>query len=175
MSAALWYKLGTSCALILCKTQFCSYLLAYMELLSRNRSRNITTLAKVAHTAIVFSILALQDVVPDIIRILFCRGPCNAKYNRCGNVNSSCSFVEQVRAPGEVWCRTAITHKPPPPRPAAINAGLHPAAPDMVRTAALLLDWISRGARWLLGAVDRQNVTGTQDDLKVASCTRSNF
>jgi hypothetical protein len=72
-----------------------------------------------------------------------------------------------VRALGEVWCRAAIVYRPPPPRPAHVNAGLHPGAPDMVRTAVLLLAWVSRGARWLLGAVDRQNVTRTQDDLKV--------
>ncbi|CAL8465334.1 g4869 [Coccomyxa elongata] len=78
----------------------------------------------------------------------------------------TCSSV-QVQALGEVWCRAAIVRRPPAAAPARVNAALHPGAPDMVRTAALLLSWVSAGARWLLGAVDRQNATGTQRDLQV--------
>lgn len=62
-----------------------------------------------------------------------------------------------------------VIRKPAAEPPARVNAALHPAAPDMLRTAALLLSWLSGGARWLLGAVDRQNATGTQRDLQVCS------
>jgi hypothetical protein len=68
-----------------------------------------------------------------------------------------------------VWCRAEITHRPAPPPPARVNAALHPAAPDMTRTAMLLVAWLSHGARWLLGAIDRQNLMRTQNDLKVPS------
>lgn len=76
----------------------------------------------------------------------------------------------QVQALGEVWCRAAIVRRPAAAAPARVNAALHPGAPDMVRTAALLLSWVSAGARWLLGAVDRQNATGTQRDLQACPC-----
>ena len=56
--------------------------------------------------------------------------------------------------------------KPAPLPPAQVTTLLHPSVPDALRTAALLGAWVSDGVRWLVGAVDRQNATGTQDDLK---------
>ncbi len=83
--------------------------------------------------------------------------------------------TQQVQALGEVWCRTAVTHKPAAAPPARVNAALHPAAPDMLRTAVLLLSWLSGGARWVLGAVDRQNATGMQRDLKVSVLMKATY
>jgi len=58
--------------------------------------------------------------------------------------------------------------KPAPLPPAQVTTLLHPSVPDALRTAALLGAWVSNGVRWLVGAVDRQNATGTQDDLKAS-------
>ena len=73
----------------------------------------------------------------------------------------------QVQALGNVPCRAAIMQKPTPRPPGQVTALLHPGVPDALRTAALLGAWVSDGVRWTVGAVDRQNATGTQDDLKV--------
>ena len=77
-----------------------------------------------------------------------------------------CSSV-QVQALGNVLCRAAIMRKPAPRPPGQVTALLHPDVSDALRTAALLGAWVSDGVRWTVGAVDRQNATGTQDDLKV--------
>ena len=59
--------------------------------------------------------------------------------------------------------------KPAPLPPGQVTSLLHPGVSDAVRTAALLATWVSDGVRWMVGALDRQNATGTQDDLKVSA------
>ena len=78
-----------------------------------------------------------------------------------------CYASLQVQALGNVPCRAAIMRKPAPRPPGQVTALLHPGVSDALRTAALLGAWVSDGVRWTVGAVDRQNATGTQDDLKV--------
>ena len=78
-----------------------------------------------------------------------------------------CHLSLQVQALGSVPCRATIMRKPTPRPPGQVTALLHPGVPDALRTAALLGAWVSDGVRWAVGAVDRQNATGTQDDFKV--------
>ena len=73
----------------------------------------------------------------------------------------------QVQALGGVPCRASIMQRPAPLPPAQVTNLLHPNVSDALRTAVLLAAWVSGGVRWAVGAVDRQNATGTQDDLKV--------
>ena len=75
----------------------------------------------------------------------------------------------QVQALRNVPCRAAIMRKPAPLPPGQVTSLLHPGVSDAVRTAALLATWVSDGVRWMVGALDRQNATGTQDDLKVSA------
>lgn len=58
--------------------------------------------------------------------------------------------------------------KPAPLPPGQVTALLHPNVPDALRTISLLGAWVTDGVRWLVGAVDRQNATGIQDDLKAS-------
>lgn len=77
-----------------------------------------------------------------------------------------------MQALGGVPCRAGIMQRPAPLLPAQVTSLLHPNVSDAVRTAALLAAWVSGGVRWAVGAVDRQNATGTQDDLKVGGLMR---
>ena len=79
-----------------------------------------------------------------------------------------CHLSPQVQALGSVPCRAVIMQRPAPRPPGQVTALLHPGVPDALRTAALLGAWVSDSVRWTVGAVDRQNATGTQDDLKVS-------
>ncbi len=76
-----------------------------------------------------------------------------------------------MQALGSVPCRAAVMQKPAPLPPGQVTALLHPNVPDALRTVTLLGAWVADGVRWLVGAVDRQNATGTQDDLKASPDT----
>lgn len=106
---------------------------------------------------------AKKQVVPKYLRggLQVCR--------RCSN---SGLLWLQVQALGGVPCRAGIMQRPAPLLPAQVTSLLHPNVSDAVRTAALLAAWVSGGVRWAVGAVDRQNATGTQDDLKVGRLMR---
>ena len=73
-----------------------------------------------------------------------------------------------MQALGGVPCRAAVVRKPAPLPPRQVTALLHPSVPDALRTVSLLGAWAVGGVRWLVGAVDRQNATGTQDDLQAS-------